>query len=444
MRKRNLLVVALAAPALLLTACGDSADTTATDNGTDAATEETADDTATDEATDEEATDEEAPAEDETAAPERDENVDLVIWTDADRAETVTQFAEEFGAENGVTTAVQVSVETRQQFREATEVDQGPDIVVGAHDWLGEFVQAGVVAPVPLSAEQAGNFAENAVAAASFGGQNYGVPYATENLALIRNTDLAPDAPATMEELIAAGEESGAANVLIQPVGQTGNAYYTYPYLSACGGGIFEQDDTGGYTENVIVNSPESVQGVSEMGRLGEAGILSTSVGDDNAEGLFTSGDAAFMISGPWAIANIEAAGINYEVSPLPSIEGCDAMKPFLGVQLFYVSSKAKNATLAQEFVANYIPRKDVQLALFEALKRPPANLEALAEVSESDENVKNFAAAGEGAAPMPNIPAMNSVWGPLGQAGADIVGGEDPQTRMDAAQSEIEANIGG
>ncbi|MDO5502284.1 MAG: maltose ABC transporter substrate-binding protein [Actinomycetia bacterium] len=437
MRKRNLLVVALAAPALVLTACGGNGDTPATP--TDETTTES-----TGDATDAETTDAEAPADDETAAPERDENVDLVIWTDADRAPTITQFAEEFGAENGVTTAVQVAVETRSQFREATEVDQGPDIVVGAHDWLGEFVQAGVVAPVPLSADQAGNFAENAVAAASFGGQNYGVPYATENLALIRNTDLAPDAPSTMDELIAAGEESGAENVLIQPVGQTGNAYYTYPYLSACGGGVFEQDETGGYTENVIVGSPESVQGATEMGRLGAEGILSTSVGDDNAEGLFTSGDAAFMISGPWAIANIEAAGINYEVSPLPSIEGCDAMKPFLGVQLFYVSAKAKNATLAQEFVANYIPRKEVQLALFEALKRPPANLEALAEVSETDENVKNFSAAGEGAAPMPNIPAMNSVWEPLGQAGADVVNGEDPQTRFEAAQAEIEANIGG
>jgi arabinogalactan oligomer / maltooligosaccharide transport system substrate-binding protein len=434
MRNRKLLVVALAAPALVLTACGGG---TTTDPETTAAEETTAEETA------------EEPDPDSTEAPERDANVDLVIWTDADRAETVTQFAEEFGEENGITTAVQVAVQTRQQFREATEVGQGPDVVVGAHDWLGEFVQNGVVAPVNLSSDVASQFAENAVAAASFDGQNYGVPYATENLALIRNTDLAPEAPATMDELIAAGQEAvdagDADNILIQPVGQTGNAYFTYPYLSACGGGIFEQDDSGGYiAEEVIVNSEGSVRGAEQLAELGEAGILSTSIGDDNAEGLFTSGRAAFYISGPWAIANVEAAGINYEVSSLPSLEGCDAMKPFLGVQLFYVSSQAKNAALAQEFVANYIPRKDVQLALFEALGRPPANLEALAEVSETDEDVEAFAAAGEGAPPMPNIPAMNSVWGPLGQAAADVISGQDPQTRFDAAQEEIVANISG
>lgn len=432
MRKRNVLVVALAAPALLLSACGGSgspaADPTDTP-GSDETTEAPAE-----------------PADDSTEAPQRDANVDLVIWTDADRAPTITKFAEEFGAENGVTTAVQVAVETRKQFREATEVDQGPDVVVGAHDWLGEFVQAGVVAPVPLSSQVAGEFAENAVAAASFGGQNYGVPYATENLALIRNKALAPDAPATMEELLAAGQKAvddgKAENVLIQPVGQTGNAYYTYPYLSACGGGIFKQDDSGGFTDEVIVASPESLKGAEQLAKLGKDGILSTSVGDDNAEGLFTGGKAAFMIGGPWAITNIKAANIDYEVSNLPSFEGCEAMKPFLGVQLFYVSSKAKNATLAQEFVTNYIPRKEVQLALFEALGRSPANLEALSEVSAKDADVKAFAAAGEGAAPMPNIPAMNSVWGPLGQAGADVISGQDPTTRFTAAQDEIIANI--
>ena len=430
MRNRNLLVVALAAPALMLTACGggSSTDTETTPAETETSAAETPDATSTE-------------------APERDANVDLVIWTDADRAPTVTEFAEEFGAENGITTAVQVAVETRQQFREATEVGQGPDVVVGAHDWLGEFVQNGVVAPVNLSADVASQFSENAVAAANFGGQNYGVPYATENLALIRNTDLAPTAPATMDELIAAGQaavDAGTAdNVLIQPVGQTGNAYFTFPYLSACGGGIFNQDATGGYiAEEVIVNSEGSVKGAQQLAELGAAGILSTSIGDDNAQGLFTGGKAAFMISGPWAIPPIEEAGINYEVSNLPSLEGCDAMKPFLGVQLFYVSSKAKNATLAQEFVANYIPRKDVQLALFEALGRPPANLEALAEVAANDADVAAFSAAGESAPPMPNIPAMNSVWGPLGQASADVISGQDPKTRFDAAQAEIVANI--
>ena len=92
-------------------------------------------------------------------------------------------------------------------------------------------------------------------------------------------------------------------------------------------------------------------------------------------------------------------------------------MQPFLGVQMFYVSAKAKNAAFAQEFVTNYVTRKDVQLALFAAGHRPPALKEAYDEVATTDQDVQAWYEAGAGALPMPNIPAMNSVWGPLGQA---------------------------
>lgn len=43
----------------------------------------------------------------------------------------------------------------------------------------------------------------------------------------------------------------------------------------------------------------------------------------------------------------------------------------------------------------------------------------------------------------MPNIPAMNSVWGPLGQAASDVIAGKaGAKERFDAAQKEIVANI--
>jgi arabinogalactan oligomer/maltooligosaccharide transport system substrate-binding protein len=45
----------------------------------------------------------------------------------------------------------------------------------------------------------------------------------------------------------------------------------------------------------------------------------------------------------------------------------------------------------------------------------------------------------------MPNIPAMNSVWGPLGQAAADVIAGKaEAKARFDAAQKEIEKAIKG
>lgn len=443
MHKRALGAAALTgAAALVLAGCGGGSSTTSSStsaSSTTSASTETSSSSSTSAA---------APAEVDTKDPSR-ADADLVIWADADRAPILTKYADQFAQENGVTVAVQIATETRKQFGDATKVGKGPDIVVGAHDWLGELVQNGTVAPIQLDEATAAKFAPAAMTASKFNGQNYGVPFSVENIALVRNTDLAPDAPATMDDLLTAAKAAKAKDskvsvLLDQAVGKTGNAYYTYPWLSAYGGGIFALKDNGDYdADKVIVNSAESLKGAEQLAMMGKEKVLSTNVGDDNAEGIFTGGKAPFFITGPWSIPNVKKAGINYAISNLPSLSGGDAMQPFLGVQLFYVSAKAKNAALAQEFVTNYVPTKDFQLAIFAAGGRPPALTEAYDEVAAANPDVKAWYEAGKDGKPMPNIPAMNSVWGPLGQAAADVIAGKaEPKARFDAAQKEIEKAI--
>ena len=389
-----------------------------------------------------------APAPAKTDAPVRDAAADLVIWSDNDRAPIIKKYADEFGKENGIKVSVQVSTDVRPQFKDATKVGKGPDVIVGAHDWLGELVQNNTVAPVNLAAEEAAKFAPQAIAATKFNGQSYGVPYAVENIGLVRNTELAPNAPATMDALVKEGKAlvtaKKATNILIQEVGKTGNAYFTYPYLKAFGGGIFGTKANGDYdASKVIVSSAGSLKGATALQQLGKAKALSTNVDGTNADALFDAGKSAFYITGPWAIDKAKKANIKYAISPLPSLAGGGKMQPFLGVQMFYVSAKAKNAAFAQEFVTKYVPREDVQLALFEAGNRPPALTSAYDKVAATNPDVKAWFEAGLGGQPMPNIPAMNSVWGPLGQAAADVIAGKaQPKARFDAAQKEIVANI--
>jgi arabinogalactan oligomer / maltooligosaccharide transport system substrate-binding protein len=389
-----------------------------------------------------------APASASTAAPVRDAAADLVIWADNDRVPVIQKYADEFGKENGIKVAVQVATDVRQQFKDATKVGKGPDVIVGAHDWLGELVQNNTVSPVNLSADEAGKFAPQAIAATKFNGQSYGVPYAVENIALVRNTALAPTAPTSMSDLVTQGQalvKAGkATNILLQEVGKTGNAFYTYPYLKAFEGGIFALKANGDYdATKVIVNSAGSIKGATELAALGKVKALSTNVDGTNADALFDAGKVPFYITGPWAIDKAKKANIKYAISPLPSLTAGGKMQPFLGVQMFYVSAKAKNAAFAQEFVTKYVPREDVQMALFAAGHRPPALTSAYVKATASDADVKAWFDAGKGGQAMPNIPAMNSVWGPLGQAAADVIAGKAlPQARFDAAQKEIVANI--
>ena len=431
MHKRVYGAVALAGvTALALSACGGSSTPSAT---TPSAAKSTAPATAA------------APAT--TGAPVRDAAVDLVIWCDQDRKPIIDKYAAQFGAAQGIKVAVQVSTDVRKDFKDATNAGKGPDVIVGAHDWLGELVQNQAVKPVNLSADLQAKFPAEAMAAAKFNGQVYGVPYAVENIGIVRNTALAPDAPKTFEEMVTKGQQlvkdGKATNAVLLTVGKTGDAYHSYPFLRAFGGGVFAQKPNGDYDPaKVIVGSAESILGGDQLYALGKSGVLSTNVDGGIVDQVFDAGKAPYAMTGPWAIDKAKKAGIKYAISPLPTIGG-KQMTPFLGVQMFYVSAKAKNDAFAQEFVTKYVTQKDLQIDMYNIGKRPPALTEAYQQVSATDPDIKAWFEAGKGALPMPNIPAMNSVWGPLGQATADIIANKATAAeRLKAAQTEIEANI--
>ncbi|MFC7279034.1 extracellular solute-binding protein [Paractinoplanes rhizophilus] len=375
---------------------------------------------------------------------------ELVIWADDKRAAALKPFADKFGAENGVTVKIQaISKDQQTTFVTASQQGSGPDVTVGAHDWIGNLVQNGAIDPVQLSAEQKAGIAGNALKAVTFNGQVYGVPYATENLALIRNTDLAPQAPATIEDLVATGRKlvSGkkAAEILCLQVGQTGDAYHLYPLYSSAGGYLFGTTATGDYDpKDLGVGKPESVAAFKKIAALGEKGskALKRSITSDNSIATFTGKKCAFLVSGPWAVTDVKKAGIKYDITPVPPFAGGKPAQPFLGVQTFYVAAKGKNKALAQEFVTNYVTTPDLAVALYQAEPRPPALTAAFDQVKGSDPDLAKWQEAGKNAIPLPAIPEMAAIWDPFGKAEAAVVGGADPAKTIEAAGKTISGSI--
>ncbi len=324
-----------------------------------------------------------------TAAPVRDANVDLVIWTDADRSKAVQKYADQFAAENGVSVKVQISTDTRAQFKDATKVGKGPDVIVGAHDWLGELVQNSTVAPVSLSLRRRGEVpaeghrrrrSSTASPTACPTPSRTSASCTTRTSSRTRPRPWTSSSPPARSSSRRARPSRSCRSSSPRSATPTSPTRTSRPSPTAASS---PSKPNGDYDPNkVIVNSAGSVKGGEVLAELGKKKVLSTNVDDTNQDALFDTKAAPFMISGPWSVAKAKEAGINYGIAPLPSLTGGGAMQPFLGVQMFYVSSKAKNATLAQEFVTNYIPRKDVQLALFEVGKRPPALKEAYDQVA--------------------------------------------------------------
>jgi len=369
----------------------------------------------------------------------------LVIWTDENRLPAIEAAAASFEEETGATIElVQKNFEDlRADFIAQVPTGNGPDITVGAHDWLGSLVAAGVVNTVDLG-DKASEFEPVALEAMTYEGQLYALPYSLETIALIQNVDLVgEDAPATWDDMIQAGIDSGAARpFVINTNGQTGDGYTMYGFQTSYGAPVFVQDDSGSYTNEVGMGGAAGEAFATWLGANGETGTgyVSTTIDYAINNELFNSGEAAYTIQGPWAIG--EYPDVNVAVNPIPSAGGEEAA-PFVGVQGFYISSQSANTLLANEFVVNYLGTEDAQRALYEADPRIPA-WTSIAEEVASDPIIAGFLASSQNGVPMPSIPEMGSVWDYWNAAQAQIIAGADPVSTWNTMVDDLTATLGG
>ncbi len=429
----------LLAMSMALTACGDSEETTTTTAApTETTTTAMAEETTTTVAGGDTTT---------TTELVVRADADLVIWADDTRTPVIQEFADDFAAENNITVAVQeLSFDgLRDRLITAAPVGEGPDIIIGAHDWLGQLVSAGVVAPLDIGAVE-DQFAPAAIQAFNYEGTNYGLPYAIENIALVRNTDLVPDAPATFEELVDTALQLEADGDVTLPLALqengNGDPFHNYPIVTAFGGYVFGENADGSYNpEDIGIDSEGGVAAAQYFAELANDGVISIDTLYDVMIETFSNGEAPFAITGPWALGEFDAAGVNYVVEPIPSVQGGEP-RPFVGVQGFMLSAFAANPLIASTFVLDFMATQEAQEALFEAGGRPPAHTAAFAAVAADNPNVEGFGAAGQNGYPMPAIPEMGSVWQAWTDAYALIFTGTDPEQAVTDAADQIRALI--
>lgn len=364
----------------------------------------------------------------------------LTIWVDETRQAAVQAAADTFTKATGATVEVVLKnfEDIQTDFTAQVPTGEGPDITVGAHDWLGAFISNGVVAPIELG-DAAGGFEPVAIQAFTQDGQVYGVPYAVENIALIRNTALAPTAPATWDDAVAAGQAAGTQYPILLQVGEKGDPYTAYPLQTSFGAPVFTQKADGSYSSELALGGAPGTAFAQWLAAQGKAGVLDTAITYDIAVAAFANGQSPFIVGGPWMLDQFTS--LKLAIDPVPSAGGQPA-QPFVGVQGFYVSAQSKNALLANDFLVNYVATKDVQLALYQAGNRPPA-LTAAAEDAAKDPVTAGFAAVGAEGVPMPSIPEMATVWTYWGVTEAAIISGsQEPTAAWDKMVTDIQTAI--
>jgi len=336
--------------------------------------------------------------------------VKLVVWAEEKVATALDPLVGAYEAAAGVDIEVVVYDfgAIRTDVQTAGPAGEGPDVFLGAHDWVGELAANGVVAPLDLGSVASDLF-EVGVTAFSYGGEVYGFPYATEAIAMFYNADLVDSVPATWEEAKTACDTAGTEFCVGTP---SNDAYHNHPFIASTGGYVFAS--TGGFDASDVgldnagaIASAEYLDGLVKNGT-----VYSADYG--GAMSNFQEGRALFWMTGPWARG--DASAVNYGVGLIPQFDG-NAATPFVGVRGAMVSSFSDNQVLAQSFILDFFATIEVQQAMYESDPRLPATKSLFAVVEAADPIAASFAASASNGIPMPNIPEMGSVWGPMADA---------------------------
>ncbi|MEW1962224.1 maltose ABC transporter substrate-binding protein [Microbacterium sp. NPDC077644] len=366
----------------------------------------------------------------------------LTVWVDAERVDALQGAADAYEEKTGVKVEiVGKDVDTiKDDFIQQVPTGKGPDITMGAHDWLGELSTNGVVAPLELG-DSASDYLDVALQASTYDGTVYMLPYAVENIAVLRNADLVAEPATDFADMIAKGKAAGLDQPFVVEQGAEGNPYHLYPFQTAFGAPVFGTDASGSYDATDLQLGSEGGTAFAQwLGEQGAAGVLNTDIDGEIAKQQFLDGKAAFWLTGPWNVGAAVDGGINVEIDPVPSPTD-QVASPFAGVKGFFVSSESDNKVAANDFLVNYLGTEDVQLELFKAGNILPA-LTAAADTAASDPIIAGFQTVGADAVPMPAIPAMGAVWEFWGVAEAAVINGADPAATWQKLADDVAAAI--
>ena len=368
-------------------------------------------------------------------------NGELLIWMDADRGPALEPILKKFEEKYSIKVRTEAPQNITDSFPTAAQSGKGPDIVIWAHDKVGEWADAGLISPLEVSREIREKYYPKAWEAVTHKDSIWGFPIGMETVALIYNKKLLdgppPDKLSDLAQLneTMKREHPGVATILWDYK----SAYYSWGILAGAGAYIFAKNDGGYDLGDVGVADAGAVEALSKIIELVNSGILPKSISYSSTEDLMSQGKLAMMISGPWAWANLMKTGIDFGVAPIPQC-GDHPAKPFVGVAAAYINRATSNQDIAKEFIENFLVSDEGLRAMNDAKPIGIPSLVSLAEeMDQSNPLLRQMKICIEQGEVMPNIPEMGRFWSALGAALQLATNG---QASAEAALREAADNI--
>jgi maltose/maltodextrin transport system substrate-binding protein len=347
-------------------------------------------------------------------------NGELSIWMDADRVAAVQQLGKKFEQDFGIKVHVDATENIPNNFPLAAQTGKGPDIVVFAHDKVGEWADGGLIAPIPLSDAYRSKFSPKAWEAVRHRQEYWGYPISFEVVELIYNKKLVDGPPpAQLSDLLAFNQRFKQTHPKLSTIlWDYDSPYYSWGIFGSAGAYVYAKTQRGYDIHNVGIATPGAVDGLNQLIHLIQAGVLPrTPSVQGMPKQMMAEGKLAMMISGPWDWPDLMKNGIDFGVAPTPGVDGKPG-KAFIGVSAAYINRGSPNSDIARQFLENYAITEQ---GLMACNRLKPLGIPALNSLYEkmarSDQLLQQMKVCADEGEVMPNIPQMGRFWSAMGSA---------------------------
>jgi len=373
------------------------------------------------------------------------------LLTPAQAATTVVVWADESRGPNLVKTlkdkadwvaGVDIEIKSFSGFDalktaiDAATATSGPDIVVGANDWVPTLAKNGKLAPLTLTATQRAGFSASQFYDLTYKKKLYGVPVDVNNVAMIYNTKLVTSAPKSFAEMVDYYKANKASKSLKAGlcVAGGGMSWGAHSIASALGADAYYFNPDGRINKSKVFNPNEFGSNVKKYLLDGKKSNGFLPASDTGCKDNFLAGTVPFAIIGNWEWTDYTAKGFTMNLMPVPganSGQSGNAFGSVSGALLTTFAATRGREAAAKSVLTDFFGSATGQVAYQKYEKRPPAHKGAASSASVTD-GQKGFGASAA-AASVPQIGAIlngsgKSYWDSLpAYWTAVLVDGKDP-----------------
>jgi maltose/maltodextrin transport system substrate-binding protein len=339
---------------------------------------------------------------------------ELLIWISSNRPfHALSHLGEIFEKEMGAPVKVETQEQIIDKFQAAGQSGKGPDIFFWANDRIGEWANSGLLKPLHIEEEFKAKYLAMSWDAVTHKQQFWGYPVSLEAVSLVYNKKLVPGkVPTQLSELPAFADELKARNPkAIVIMWDYKNPYFSWPFLASAGGYPFKKTAEGYDISDIGVANAGALDGLNAIVQLINTGILPKGSSQSVMNEKMASGQLALMITGPWDWANLRKAGVDFDLAPIPGVDG-NPGRPFVGVFAAMINRSSPNVELAQHFLQEHVLTSEGLKAMeADAPLGVPALKTLCDEMAARNHLIKVTYENAENGVVMLNIPQMGKFW---------------------------------